>query len=95
MGEFPSFMGCTPHPGRGGRVGNKGPFDGGQGRETTLYLTPNSAGQMGAWLNLGKQMVEEPIDESNTSLKISLRTRKFYHQQGRHTQDRSEEELER
>lgn len=52
MGEFPSFTGCAPHPGRGGGGGNKGPFDGGQRRERPhCTLTQNSAGQMGAPLN--------------------------------------------
>lgn len=48
MGEFPSFAGCVPHPGRGGGGENKGPFDGSQRGDTTLYLTQTSAGQMGA-----------------------------------------------
>ena len=79
----------------GGGAGNKGPFDGGQRRETTLYLTQNSAGQMGARLNLEKQLDEEAKEDSNASPKMSLRTRNFCHQQGRHTQDRFGEELER
>lgn len=96
MGEFPSFTGCAPHPGRGGGGGNKGPFDGGQRRERPhCTLTQNSAGQMGAPLNLEKQLDEEPKEDSNASPKMSLRTRKFCHRQGRHTQDRFGEELER
>lgn len=95
MGEFPPFTGCAPHPGWGGGGGNKGPFDGGQRRETTLYLTQNSAGQMGARLNLEKQLAEEPKEDSTASPRMSLRTGNFCHQRGRHTQDRSGEEWER
>lgn len=62
-----------------GKGENKGAFDGGQRRETTLYLTQTSAGQMGAWLRLGKQLHEEPKEDSRTSPQRSLGTRRLYH----------------
>ena len=63
-----------PHPGRGGGEGDKGPFGGSQRRETTLYLTQNSAGWMGAQLGSEKQLDEE---DSNAISKRSLGTRRL------------------
>lgn len=72
------FLGWAPHPGRGGGEGREQrAFDGSLRRETTLYLTQISAGQMGAQLSSEKQLPEKPREDSNASPKRSLGRRRL------------------
>lgn len=74
MGEFPSFWGEC-HILAEGEGREQRAFDGSPRRETTLYLTQISAGQMGAQLSSEKQLHEEPAD-ANASPKRSLGRRR-------------------
>lgn len=56
MGGFPSPAGCGRHPREGGVRGNKGPFDGGQRSETTLYLRRILLARREAPLSLEQQL---------------------------------------
>lgn len=70
-GEFPSFWGEC-HILAEGEGREQRAFDGSPRRETTLYLTQISAGQMGAQLSSEKQLHEEPRADSKASPKRSF-----------------------